>query len=725
MPLPRFTLADLTASELAAEMLRRLPAHTPEWTDPPPGDPGRTLIELFAWLTETLLYRVNLIPERQRLEFLRLLNIPMRPARPASGLVALAVTDAVPRPVPVPLGSPVTGPLTFETTGPVTVRPVEGRVYVKRRPSDEERAGFGTLIEDLEALYGVRGEPYVTTPLFTDNRAEPAGVDPLAMSVDRTLWLALLAPTAAVLEAARAALEGEPALLNIGVVPPPGPTDPDAPLPDLPDLWRWEASTAPATPGGPPGWLPVETTEDGTAGLARAGTLRLVLPPAGRLRAPPDDVGAAFQAGVGDRPPRLDDPALADRLLGWLRLRGLGGGDALPLAWMGVNAVPVDQRRTVKDVVLAVGDGTAAQAVQLPGGSVEPASLLLEVEEDAGGLVRWQRVDDLAAHAPQARVFELDAEAGMVRFGDGVRGRIPGIGARIVARAMRHGGGSAGNLGPGALTGIAVQGLKVTQPVPLTGAADAETLEEAERRIPAVLRHGGRCVTAADYRDLAFDTPGVDVARVEVLERFRPFQRRFDVPGTVAVMVLPRSTPPRAPNPRPDRNLVERVRAHLDARRPLATELYVIGTEYRPLALSAAFAVRQGFARDAVAKAVREAFLTYLWPLAPGGRDGSGWPLGLAVSNLELEVAMARVAGVGATGGVLLLTPGAGGWVLLPREGAGGAQRLALEPWQLPELAAIRLAVDADSPFETIDEPPPGGTGDEAPVPIPVVPEVC
>ncbi len=87
MPIPRYMLADLDAEALAQELVRRIPAPTPEWRNPREGDPGRTLIDLFAWLSETLLYRVNLIPERQRLEFLRLLNIGMRPAQPARALV--------------------------------------------------------------------------------------------------------------------------------------------------------------------------------------------------------------------------------------------------------------------------------------------------------------------------------------------------------------------------------------------------------------------------------------------------------------------------------------------------------------------------------------------------------------------------------------------------------------------------------------------------------------
>src|SRR5919197_557665 len=86
-------LDDRSYDDLVAELIARIPAHTPEWTNPRQGDPGRTLIELFAWLTDTLLYRANLIPERQRLAFLRLLGGGVRPARPARGIVSVLFDD--------------------------------------------------------------------------------------------------------------------------------------------------------------------------------------------------------------------------------------------------------------------------------------------------------------------------------------------------------------------------------------------------------------------------------------------------------------------------------------------------------------------------------------------------------------------------------------------------------------------------------------------------------
>jgi predicted phage baseplate assembly protein len=91
MPVRPPRLDDRTYDDLVAELVRRIPAHTPEWTNPRPGDPGRTLIELFAWLGDALLYRVNLIPERQRLAFLRLLGQPLRSARAAKGIVSVSL----------------------------------------------------------------------------------------------------------------------------------------------------------------------------------------------------------------------------------------------------------------------------------------------------------------------------------------------------------------------------------------------------------------------------------------------------------------------------------------------------------------------------------------------------------------------------------------------------------------------------------------------------------
>ena len=67
MPLPTPILDDRSWQQLRDELVRRIPVYNPEWTDHNPSDPGITLLELFAYLGETLLFRFNQIPEATRL----------------------------------------------------------------------------------------------------------------------------------------------------------------------------------------------------------------------------------------------------------------------------------------------------------------------------------------------------------------------------------------------------------------------------------------------------------------------------------------------------------------------------------------------------------------------------------------------------------------------------------------------------------------------------------
>ena len=68
MPLQIPKIDDRRYQDLLDEALSRIPVHNPEWTNFNRSDPGVTLIELFAFMTESLLYRANLIPERNRLK---------------------------------------------------------------------------------------------------------------------------------------------------------------------------------------------------------------------------------------------------------------------------------------------------------------------------------------------------------------------------------------------------------------------------------------------------------------------------------------------------------------------------------------------------------------------------------------------------------------------------------------------------------------------------------
>ena len=789
MPIRPPALDDRRYEDLVAELVARIPAHTPEWTHPRAGDPGRTLIELFAWLGDALLYRANLIPERQRLAFLRLLGQPLRAARPARGLVTVSLKENKPllahaiRPP-----ATFTGAVPFEAREEFTVLPVTAAAYYKRRAAQGEVAD--AVLQALGLLHrgGASVTGYVTTPLFEEGRPATDGFDIVADTADRSLWIALFAPKApspAMQKSTnfnvRAVLgqsgTGGRQLLNIGVVPALAIDDPLAPATtraQVPHVWEIAASTSgkifTENTHWEPEYVALDEVADTTAGLTRPGLVRLALPRASIIHAPENDVRIDDSAGVGDHPPRLDDTALAARLVGWIRLRPAPPSRAVPsetqfitnqgaetlrsaqsgqvstlrevehlrLVWAGVNAVEIEQLVTQSNIVIGESTGAADQEFQMPSGGIEPETFRLEVEDESGWQP-WRRVDDLATlerdDTRDAPAFTLDAADGTVRFGDGVRGRIPAAGRRIRAALVRSGGGVAGNLPAGTLKAVAATTLTgedvgrdftVAQPLALTGGAEAETLAEAEKRIPARLRHRERAVTPDDYRTLARETPGVAVDRVELLPRFKPQQRHEEIPGVVTVMTLPARPIAPAPNPRADRPFLEAIHAWLEPRRPLGVELYIIGCEYVPIAVSVAITVGESAAPETTLQAVKEALVRALWPLPGGGFDGRGWPLGHALSNRELAVEVARVPGVSEVAGLNLFAknPASGAWVLIGDAGTGREQNIALERWQLPELLAIAAVTDdLGAPRSITGSINPDADPDA--VAVPVVPDLC
>jgi hypothetical protein len=119
-------LDDLRFQELVSEARTRIARHSPAWTEHNVSDPGITLIELFAWFTDILLYRVNRIPDQLHLALLELVGITPAPPRQAQ----TGIRFVLERPLPgltIPEGTEVAAPRTtgqdaivFRTTESLT-----------------------------------------------------------------------------------------------------------------------------------------------------------------------------------------------------------------------------------------------------------------------------------------------------------------------------------------------------------------------------------------------------------------------------------------------------------------------------------------------------------------------------------------------------------------------------------------------------------------------------
>lgn len=94
MPIPVPSLDDRKFQQLVDEAKRRIPRYSPSWTDHNVSDPGITLIELFAWMTEQHIFRLNQVPDKNLLTFLNLIGMSLEPAKPAKGDVTFTLGAA-------------------------------------------------------------------------------------------------------------------------------------------------------------------------------------------------------------------------------------------------------------------------------------------------------------------------------------------------------------------------------------------------------------------------------------------------------------------------------------------------------------------------------------------------------------------------------------------------------------------------------------------------------
>src|SRR5512143_1695631 len=125
IPAPR--LDDRGFDDIVAEAIRLIPRYCPEWTNHNTADPGITLIELAAWMTDIILYRLNRVPEKNYIAFLNLLGIKLKPPQAARALLTFGLAEGAEKQI-IREGTSVATPqaadeetVIFETTRELTV----------------------------------------------------------------------------------------------------------------------------------------------------------------------------------------------------------------------------------------------------------------------------------------------------------------------------------------------------------------------------------------------------------------------------------------------------------------------------------------------------------------------------------------------------------------------------------------------------------------------------
>ena len=615
MPLPLPTLDRLTYDELVSEARSSLPALAPGWTDYNAHDPGITLLELLAWLAEGASYRLENIPDESCRAFLRLAGVELRPA-----LVAETVLVFTPDTASQNLLSGVRvqsqdGEVMFQTSSALFVSDARLQAVV---------SGAGTTLEDFtvqnspsaSALLPFGSIPQPDDALYLGfNRALAAEDSSVSLGVWTGNSLEDLA-TRTQLAAEQKAVEDEAARLCPKGMPS-----------NQPDwlqhygartIWEYYADSGE--------WQPLKDIEDDTRALTLSGTVR--------FKAPAPNKHAAGGVLL---------PGLTGNHFIRCRLK-CGAYDCPPrIAYIALNAVQARHAVDLPSQTFRDTTGRAGQRFELDKKPVVPDSIKITVTLKGVADGEWHAASFRDGVRPHDRTCILEAEAGMLLFGDGRIGRVPPAGAEIKVD-YQTGSGPNGNVAANTLNQIAPgqPNVQVNQPFASCGGAAAETLNEAKARAVREFATTTRAVTLEDFEALALATPGVPLVRAHVIAEYHPDMPCIPVTGSTTVVVVPRCPVHR---PEPTVALVANVQRSLERRRLLASEIHVVGPHYTTVAVNARLAARPEVDRRALMRQAHGALERFFHPLH-GGPEGHGWPIGRSVYRSELLALLNGLDGV-------------------------------------------------------------------------------
>ncbi|MEM6613162.1 MAG: putative baseplate assembly protein [Cyanobacteria bacterium P01_C01_bin.72] len=687
--LPKSNLDDRRYEDLLQECILRIPRYCPEWTNYNPSDPGITLIELFAWLTDQMLMRFNQVPRRNYITFLEMLGMRLQPPSPAQTKLTFYLVSDLPQSYTIPRGIEVATQqgnnqpaVVFSTDEPLVI----GQPRIDRLLSANTAEANPQVLRDRLTNFWTlqEGEWSGSQLALFDERPQAGNCFYLVLNPDDPLAGNAIAVT----------VKGQSAT--------PTGINPNSP----PRSWQaWNGQQ----------WQPILLSEmdDGTQGFSFSDLSRRggnPLQGADVILHLPLDFPVTQFSNYRGRWLRCvcnssaDEPATAGYLqtprITGLKIRSLGG------------TVAASQSELIEDEFLGVSSGNPGQYWQLQ------ARPVLSRREDEYLIVTppgelpqtWQEVRDFADSQPSDRHYVIDSLSGLIQFGPLVRepdklktateeriqsqtygqqprilsadnleqqyGAIPPKGATIRMSRYRTGGGKQGNVLAGTLKVLksAVPYVaKVTNHVPARNGADAETLEQLTLKVPQVLRTRDRAVTPEDFEVLTIQGGEGAVARAHCLPS------NPQKPGTVELLVVPQvdiAQIERGQGINPSLlelspSLKDRINSYLDDRKLLGINVECLEPNYVGVNIQTEVALEAQY-QNATAQAeilfqLRVALYRFLNPVT-GGVEKQGWQLGKSLYPSDIVAICQTIPGIRYLGAIQLieLRRFEGEWVRLP-----------------------------------------------------------
>lgn len=669
--LPKANLDDRTFKDLVEECILRIPRYCPEWTNYNPSDPGITLIELFAWLTDQMLLRFNQVPRRNYIAFLELLGVRLMAPAPAQTDITFYLSASLDETYTIPIGVQL-ATLRTETEEAIVFssdRPlIIGKPTIRQFLTAETTEEMPLMLRDRLAnlwTQSPNGEwSGREQPIFND---QPESGNCFYIVFDPA-----------------EPIEGNVIALTIkGQAATPTGINPNNP----PRQWQaWNGIE----------WVSVllDNSDDKTQGfsfndMALAGSnplqgadIILHLPQAWPVTRFITYQGRWLRCSYTPLQNNQPGYTSSPRIVGF-SVRSIGG------------SVSASQSELIRNEILGESDGNPGQKFQLLGFPV------LSRREDEYILVtppnslpqRWQEVNDFSESGSQDLHYTIDSRTGEVQFGPLIRspshlqqetmlrslvqqglntnqptlpapgrdagaresqyGAVPPRGAEIRMVAYRKGGGQKGNVQKGTITNMksAVPYVaRVVNHIPARNGADAESLEQAVIRVPAILRTRDRAVTPEDFEVLALQAGGGAIARSRCLPA-------GEEAGVVKLLLVPQANTeaiergigidPDLLNLTPQ--LTDQIRAYLDERRLIGTQIKLQEPQYVGVAVQTEVGLEPEYnhprSQQEILFNLRVSLYRFLNPLT-GGPERKGWPFGRPVYSSDIVNLFQQTPGV-------------------------------------------------------------------------------
>ena len=621
MLLPVPSLDDRRFQDIVDELKRLIPRYCPEWTDHNVSDPGVALIELFAYLTDLLLYRVNQVPDKMYVTFLEMLGLRLAPPRPAQVPVTFYLSAAQPLDVVLPADTEVatvrteTSPaIVFATERRLTLRPPRIVCAFTREARRGENASW--LRQDLAQL----ALPGRRIPLFSPEQPLPG--DAFYLGFENELSDHILA---LVLDCEVAGGAG---------------VDPTNP----PLVWQvWT--------GGMARWSDCAVEFDGTGGFNQSGEIILHLPP--MAQGSFQETNAFWlRCRLTEAQASAENRYRVSPHLQKLRVETRGG------------TVSARHAITITNEALGISDGTPGQTFRLANTPVlarNPTTDFVVVEAIRGGTMSepevWNEVADFADSRAEDRHYILDPLDGTITLGPALLqpngtvyqfGAVPPKESPLRFSRYQSGGGVNGNIPVGAL-GVVKSAIpyitRVTNRKAAFGGLNAQSLDDAKLRVPQLLRTRTRAVTADDFEHLASQVVGVARARCLAPGEQSPGTEGLPRPGEIILLILPEAAAQDDGRIASDAltlsaELRTQVSAFLQERRLPGSRLEVRAPRYLFVSVEARLRFTEDANSAVVAESCRQAeraLYRYLSPYPGGGPKGEGWPFGRTLQLYDLQ----------------------------------------------------------------------------------------